>query len=150
MKTFLSILRHALTFAAGLGTYIATVSPQATGAEADPRAAGLGALAAVAVRFLLSLAPMVVARGWDRTDRRDSGGLPVWLAAAGLAGFFGFSLPACAPGSGAEWPPIRATYHKDGATVTWDSAKGVLVEVIGHSSLVNGKSRQGPAVTNDK
>jgi hypothetical protein len=121
MKFLLPALRHLLTFAAGLGTVIATSAPQDQAGGVDPRAAGLGALAAVLVRFLLSLAPVTGAGACAKSGR-----LPGWVLAAGLAGFCGWSLPACSP---AAFPQVRARYSEPGTSVEYSSAKGVLVTV---------------------
>jgi hypothetical protein len=68
---------------------------------------------------------MVGARKMSATGGR----LRAWAVTAGLAGFFGFSLPACAPSS-LRVPPVRACYiDKAGNSVCYSTLDGVTATV---------------------
>ena len=153
MKTSVqSIIRHALTALAAIGTLLAAhklIAPDAVdqvnaaGASLiDPLAVIGGVIAAGLVRCVMGLLgfgettlPEQTTEGPDDTTARETRGprLFAWLLPVGLGGILGFSLPACAPGASGSAPqlppvPIHATYHKGGLTVGYDSKGGLSVD----------------------
>lgn len=140
-QTLRSILRHLLTFLAGLGTLLAAravIAPEDAAAvnEAgaqliEPVALILGAAGAALARLLLAL----FQRGGGKTGPLVGTGLPAaggLLLAGSLAGFVGFSLPSCSPAQleTARNIPIKACYIDEaGNSVCYGSKSGLELSV---------------------
>lgn len=131
-----SLARHLVTFLAGLGGMLASLRwigaehvaelNQAGADLAAPLTIIVGALAAAAARAALAGGAYLF-RDKGQTGNKHRR-FPAWLPPVALAGFFGFTLPACSPGS--DVPQVRGSYtDKDGNTVTYspDSGLGVTV-----------------------
>lgn len=126
-----SVLRHIVTFIAGLGTLLASyyiIAPesaasvnQAGAALVDPLCVLLGAIAAGFVRLVMA---WIASKKFPPTGGNMVQAWAVWL---GLAGLMGFGLPACSAGD--PQIPIRASYHQNGITVGYSSKGGLAVEV---------------------
>jgi hypothetical protein len=96
----------------------------------------LSALAAVNVllRFLTSGAVTILPGATTGPENRDcddntgiSGRLLGWLLPAGLAGLFGFALPACIPVPAPGTMAISGEVITDGATFRYDPETGIGV-----------------------
>lgn len=140
MKTFLSILRHLLTFLAGLGTLLAArsiISPEDAAAvnEAgakliDPLTLIAGAAGAALARWLMTLSQREGGTPSQEvgTGLQAAGGL---LLAGSLAGL-GLTLPGCSPQQieTARNIPIKACYiDKAGNQVCYSTQEGLSATI---------------------
>ena len=65
-----------------------------------------------------------------RKMRATGGRFRAWAVIAGLAGFFGFSPPACTPSYSLQVPPLRACYiDKAGNSVCYSTLDGVTATI---------------------
>lgn len=135
-ETIASLLRHAFTALAGLGTFM--YSQGYIGAEdvVDVNASGaamsdaLSALVvAILVRLFIKFSGKVI--GAHVNDGKNNNGF-LGLLLLGAVGLLGFGLPSCSPSQveAAKAVPIKACYtSKDGARVCYSSKDGVEVDV---------------------
>ena len=141
-ETIATLLRHAFTALAGLGTFMYSQGYIGSDDVADVNASGaaLGnALSAIIVVILVRLFMKFSgklmdahAADVDTEKKNDDGGLYGLLLLLGMVGLFGLALPSCSPSQleAARAVPINACYtSKDGARVCYSSKDGVEVDV---------------------
>lgn len=128
-----SLLRHFLSYLAGIGGLLATYAlispaevPAANAAGAaliDPLTLLGGAMAAGATRLVLA---WITAK---RLSVADGNRTLAWVLWVGLAGLYGLGLPACAPGQ----MPLRGTLITDAGALSYSSKGGLEIAVDGRS-----------------
>lgn len=136
-NSILSILRHSLTGLAGLGGFLASKGLADAGDAASLDAAGVSLADALAVIAAAVLARMALWAMGKVFSSDTSAGVAGWI---GLAGFLGFSLPACSPQQmdALKQTPVKVCYidksgaqvcysNKDGLTATVDKREGLAI-----------------------
>lgn len=133
-----SLLRHALTFLAGLGGLFFSWSIIAPDQVAAVNAAGadliapltiiLGAVAACVARLALSWIFKIFRHGSG--DVTGAGGLSLWIGVMAAGGLC-LALPSCSPETREVLKafPIRTTVVTDYGTVGYSSKSGISVYV---------------------
>jgi hypothetical protein len=139
MQQATSILRHLLTFLAGLGALLAArglIAPQdapavdAAGSSLiEPLALILAAVAVAVVRLLMAWCGHTFSVRGDGSAKSLAALALPW---AGMAGVMGFNPPSCTPSQidAAKQVPVKACYiDRAGNSVCYSTAEGVTATV---------------------
>jgi hypothetical protein len=131
----LSLVRHALTALAGVGTFLAgrgLIAPEDAAAVNASGATIQDALAVVAVAVIARLMIHFGVKIFSMENEDGNGGSALLLL-LGVAGLMGLGLPSCSPQQieAAKNVPVKACYEgKNGNKVCYGSKSGIEVEVI--------------------
>jgi len=152
MNQLLSLIRHSLTGLAGLGTYLATVTPvdpatvdqvNKAGADlVDPLAGLLALVAMIAVRLLISALGKVFPSLGERLGNAASGGMSggASVLLISMAAAVGGLLPSCKTLSkieeiAREYPATASIYYRDPKS----GAKAGLTATPGKPTVIFGR-----------
>lgn len=137
MKTIQTLIRHAVTSLAGIGTYLAALgaiepgsaeAANALGAElAEPLAGLLSLVAVVAVRLAMAWLSKFIPNLAEKANGGMSGG--AWLLVMGVtAGLVG-ALPSCSPAQVTAFRgvPIRIGIEGRDAAASYSSKGGLVI-----------------------